>query len=83
VELSLFNETDDKLTGEIPLDKVFKSLLIRKADKLVACGLPGKKAPSMQQFSGDHLEADEYRKAMVEKDTCIIDVRNAYESAIG
>ena len=79
----LFNETDFKLTDGIPKDKLFKSLSIRKTNELVAYGLPGDKAPSLQKFSGDHLEADEYHKAMMDKDTVIVDVRNAYESAVG
>lgn len=80
---SLFDETDFKLTDWVPKSKLFKSLSIRKTDELVAYGLAGEKAPSLKKFSGTHLEADEYHKAMTEKDTVIIDVRNAYESAIG
>ena len=41
------------------------------------------KAPSLKQFAGEHLEADAYHKAMQDPETVIIDVRNAYESAIG
>ncbi len=41
------------------------------------------KAPSLKNFAGEHLEADEYHKAMQDPETVIIDVRNAYESAIG
>jgi predicted sulfurtransferase len=41
------------------------------------------KAPSLKKFAGEHLEADEYHKAMQDPETVIIDVRNAYESAIG
>ena len=41
------------------------------------------KAPSLKKFAGEHLEADEYHKAMQDPDTVVIDVRNAYESAIG
>ena len=41
------------------------------------------KAPSLRKFAGKHLEADEYHKAMEDPETVIIDVRNAYESAIG
>ena len=37
----------------------------------------------MKKFAGEHLEADEYHKAMEDPETVIIDVRNAYESAIG
>lgn len=80
----MFNETDFKLTDLIPKNKLFKSLSIRKTEELVAYGLAGDdKAPSLQKFAGTHLEADEYHKAMSDKDTVIVDVRNAYESAIG
>ena len=50
-----------------------------------AYGLDGAKAPSIEKYSGTHLEADEYHDMMSKKDnnTVIIDVRNAYESAIG
>jgi rhodanese-related sulfurtransferase len=41
------------------------------------------KAPSLKKFAGDHLEADEYHEAMQDPEAVIIDVRNAYESAIG
>jgi predicted sulfurtransferase len=41
------------------------------------------KAPSLKKFAGTHLEADEYHMAMQDPNTVIIDVRNAYESAIG
>lgn len=41
------------------------------------------KAPSLKKFAGDHLEADDYHKAMMDPEAVIIDVRNAYESAIG
>lgn len=80
----LFNETDFKLTDWLPKDKLFKSLSIRKTEELVAYGLAGDdKAPSLKKFAGTHLEADEYHKAMTDNDTVIVDVRNAYESAIG
>ena len=41
------------------------------------------RAPSLNRHSGIHLEAPDYHKAMQQKDTVIIDVRNAYESDIG
>jgi len=41
------------------------------------------KAPSLRRHAGKHLEAPDYHKQMQQKDTVIIDVRNAYESAIG
>ena len=44
---------------------------------------PLDKAPSLKKFAGDHLEADDYHKAMMDPEAVIIDVRNAYESAIG
>ena len=80
----IFLETDFKVTDWIPKNKLFKSLSIRKTEELVAYGLAGDdKAPSLEKFGGTHLEADEYHKAMTEKDTVIVDVRNAYESSIG
>ena len=79
----LFLETDFKLTDGIPANKLFKSLSIRKTEELVAYGLAGEKAPSLEKFAGTHLTADDYHNAMQDKDTVIIDVRNAYESAIG
>lgn len=79
----LFLETDFKLTDGVPPKKLFKSLSIRKTQELVAYGLAGEKAPSIKKFAGVHLEAVDYHKAMEEKDTVIIDVRNQYESAIG
>eukprot|EP00979_Chaetoceros_neogracilis_P002678 scaffold437_cov288-Chaetoceros_neogracile.AAC.28 len=80
---SVFNETDFKLTDGLPISKMFKALSIRKANELVAYGLAGDKAPSLKKFAGEHLEADEYHDAMQDPETVIIDVRNAYESAIG
>lgn len=80
---SVFNETDFKLTDGVPTGKMFKALSIRKANELVAYGLAGDKAPSLKKFAGEHLEADEYHDAMQDPETVIIDVRNAYESAIG
>jgi predicted sulfurtransferase len=80
----LFLQTDFKLTDGVPLDKLFKSLSIRKTKELVAYGLAGNdKAPSLQKFAGEHLDADDYHKAMQDSNTVIVDVRNAYESAIG
>mmetsp|Transcript_11620 Transcript_11620/g.17875 ORF Transcript_11620/g.17875 Transcript_11620/m.17875 type:complete len:493 (+) Transcript_11620:165-1643(+) len=79
----VFNETDFKITDNVSTDKLFKSLSIRKTKELVAYGLAGEKAPSLKEFAGEHLEADEYHRAMMEKDTVIIDVRNRYESALG
>ena len=80
---SIFKETDFKITDGVSRSQIFKSLSVKKADELVAYGLSGEKAPSLSKFAGIHLEADEYHKAMAEKDTVIIDVRNAYESNIG
>jgi len=79
----IFNETDFKITDGVSRDKLFKSLSIRKTNELVAYGLAGEKAPSLKKFAGEHLEADDYHKAMQDPETVIIDVRNAYESAIG
>jgi len=80
----LFDNTDFKITDGVPRAQLFKSLSVKKADELVAYGLRGgDKAPDLGKFAGTHLEADEYHAAMADKDSVIIDVRNAYESAIG
>jgi predicted sulfurtransferase len=79
----LFEETDFKLSdGEIP-SALFRTFTLRKVDELVGYGLGGAKAPSLSRHAGVHLEAHEYHETMKSKDTVIIDVRNAYESAIG
>jgi predicted sulfurtransferase len=78
-----FEKTDFKISDGIYYGKRFKALTIRKVNELVAYGLSGEKAPSLNYSNAKHLEADEYHKLMEAKDTVIIDVRNAYESAIG
>jgi predicted sulfurtransferase len=81
----VFEKTDFKLTDDLPYSQRFKVLAIRKVDELVNYGLHGAVAPSIEDFSGKHLEAHAYHKMLSKKDnnTVIIDVRNAYESAIG
>ena len=80
---SLFEETDFKLTDGIPLEQGFKAFTLRKTEELVAYGLAGELAPSLKDSSAQHVEALEYHRMMEQPDTVIIDVRNAYESAIG
>eukprot|EP00537_Pseudo-nitzschia_pungens_P019349 CAMPEP_0172404310 /NCGR_PEP_ID=MMETSP1061-20121228/62614_1 /TAXON_ID=37318 /ORGANISM="Pseudo-nitzschia pungens, Strain cf. pungens" /LENGTH=634 /DNA_ID=CAMNT_0013139041 /DNA_START=41 /DNA_END=1945 /DNA_ORIENTATION=+ len=80
---NLFQQTDFKITDGLPQSQRFKSLSIRKTDELVAYGLEGEKAPSIEKFGGEHLTAVDYHKALQDKDTVVIDVRNAYETAIG
>jgi rhodanese-related sulfurtransferase len=57
--------------------------IFSQVEELVGYGLGGLKAPSLARHSGKHVEADEYHKMMQQKNTVIIDVRNAYESDIG
>jgi hypothetical protein len=78
----MFQETDFKLTDGVDASARFRFLTLRKVDELVAYGLDGIKAPSLKHHSGKHLEAHEYHQQMQQKDTVIIDVRNAYESAM-
>lgn len=79
----LFNETDFKLTdGLLPKER-FTAFTLQKQQELVNYGLEGAKAPSLKHHSGQHVEATEYHKMMCNPDAVIIDVRNAYESAIG
>ena len=79
----LFEETDFKLTDGLAAKERFKALTVRKTDELVAYGLAGENAPSLRENGTKHLNAIDYHNMMKEKDTVIIDVRNAYESAIG
>jgi predicted sulfurtransferase len=79
----IFEETDFKLTDGLDAKERFKALTIRKTDELVAYGLGGDAAPSLNDNDTLHVEATKYHKMMQKKDTVIIDVRNAYESAIG
>lgn len=80
---SSFDETDFKLEDGIENKHRFRTFTLRKVDELVGYALDGIKAPSLNRHSGKHLEAIEYHKQMQQKDTVIIDVRNAYESDIG
>jgi len=80
---AIFLDTDFKLTDGVTKDKLFKSLSIRKTTELVAYGLSGDKAPSLEHFAGTHLEAKDYHDAMLDPNTVVIDVRNAYETTIG
>ena len=81
----VFENTDFKFTDDMPYEQRFKALSIKKVGELVAYGLEGAVAPSLQN-GGQHLEAPDYHKMLVDKKgppTVVIDVRNAYESAIG
>jgi predicted sulfurtransferase len=80
---ALFNETDFKFTDGLAAEHAFKALTIQKKDDLVAYGLPTEVAPVLQTSTARHVEADEYHELMCQPDSVIIDVRNAYESAIG
>mmetsp|Transcript_26043 Transcript_26043/g.44245 ORF Transcript_26043/g.44245 Transcript_26043/m.44245 type:complete len:564 (+) Transcript_26043:25-1716(+) len=79
----LFNPTDFKLEDGVDDSKRFRTFTLRKVDELVGYTLDGVRAPSLNRHAGRHLEAPDYHKQMQQKDTVIIDVRNAYESDIG
>ncbi len=79
----LFESTDFKLTDGLAPSHAFKALTIRSVDELVGYGLPVQVAPALKTSNARHVEADEYHQLMSEPNTVIVDVRNAYESAIG
>jgi predicted sulfurtransferase len=80
---ALFEKTDFKLTdGEAP-SVLFRTFTLRKVQELVGYGLGGVQAPSLTRHAGVHLEAPDYHARMQQSNTVMIDVRNAYESAIG
>jgi predicted sulfurtransferase len=80
---ALFTQTDFKLEDGVAASTNFRTFTLRKVDELVGYGLNGIKAPSLNHHGGTHLEAHQYHAQMQQKDTVIIDVRNAYESDIG
>jgi len=80
----LFQQTDFKITNNVPRHQLFRSLSVRKTTELVAYGMASQeKAPSLTKFAGKHLEANDYHQALKDKNAVVIDVRNAYETAIG
>ena len=80
---AVFDATDFKITDGLSRDQHFKAFTIQKKDDLVGYGLPSELAPSLTTSKARHADADEYHKLMANPDAVIVDVRNAYESAIG
>ena len=80
---SVFDGTDFKITDGLAADQSFKALTIQKQKDLVGYGLPSEVTPQLKTSHARHVEADEYHQLMTDPDAVIIDVRNAYESAIG
>ena len=76
----VFNATDFKITDGLSTSEKFKALTIRKTDELVGYGLANELAPKLAPSKARHLDAVEYHAAMQQKDSVVIDVRNAYES---
>ena len=56
---------------------------LKPTDELVAYGMADELAPALMTSRALHVEADEYHELMTQPNSVIIDVRNAYESAIG
>lgn len=77
-----FQETEFKLTRDLPKNQNFPSLKVMPVQELVNYGLDGEKAPPID-YTGVHLEPRDYHKKLAEDNTVVIDVRNHYEAAIG
>ena len=77
-----FLSTEFKLTTDLPAAQAFPSVKIMPVTELVNYGLSGDRAPPIQ-YTGTHLDPQEYHNKMQESDTVMIDVRNHYEAAIG
>lgn len=60
----LFGETDFKVTDGLPNTKRFKALTVRKTEELVAYGLAGERAPTLQGSSAKHVDAIEYHELL-------------------
>mmetsp|Transcript_4121 Transcript_4121/g.6771 ORF Transcript_4121/g.6771 Transcript_4121/m.6771 type:complete len:579 (-) Transcript_4121:341-2077(-) len=77
-----FCDTHFKFIDDLHVNMAFKDLSVFPVTELVTYGLGGEKAPPLSG-TATHLLAEAYHKKMQEPNTVIIDVRNAYESAIG
>jgi predicted sulfurtransferase len=77
-----FKDTEFKLTADLPQPQAFPSLKVMPVAELVHYGLDGEKAPPIQ-YTGIHLQPEDYHEKLAQEDTVVIDVRNHYEAAIG
>lgn len=77
-----FQQTEFKLTRDLPRNQRFPNLKVMPVNELVNYGLDGEKAPPLG-YTGVHLEPQDYHKKLAEENTVVIDVRNHYEAAIG
>lgn len=80
---AIFLNTEFKCTHDLPTTQRFPILKIIPVKELVNYGLDGKKAPSIKEYSGVHLEPIDYHQKLADPNTIIIDVRNHYEAIIG
>lgn len=80
---TVFQQTEFKMTHQLPTAQAFKELKIIPVVELVHYGLEGRKAPPISDYHGQHLEPAAYHQKMTEADTVMIDVRNHYEAQIG
>lgn len=69
-----FENTEFKLTRDLPVAQKFPNLKVFKVVELVHYGLEGAKAPPITKYHGTHLEPKEYHKKLAEPNTVIIDV---------
>jgi UPF0176 acylphosphatase like domain len=69
-----FQNTEFKLTRDLPVAQKFPNLKVFKVVELVHYGLEGSKAPPISKYHGTHLEPKEYHKKLAEPNTVIIDV---------
>ena len=77
-----FQQTEFKLTRDLPKNQRFPNLKVMPVQELVNYGLDGEKAPPLG-YTGVHLEPQDYHMKLAEENTVVIDVRNHYEAAIG
>jgi membrane-associated HD superfamily phosphohydrolase len=69
-----FQDTEFKVTRNLPVAQKFPNLKVLKVVELVHYGLEGDKAPPINKYHGTHLEPKEYHKKLAEPNTVIIDV---------
>jgi hypothetical protein len=75
-----FQNTEFKLTRDLPVAQKFPNLKVFKVVELVHYGLEGAKAPPISKYHGTHLEPREYHQKLAEPNTVIIDVVSVSKS---
>lgn len=78
---SIFGKTDFKYVDDQPDSQLLPTLKVFPVTEIVTYGFKPEEAPL--QMGGVHLKPKEFHKALADKNSIVIDVRNFNETAIG